>query len=202
MNTFFLGILSQTPNNSDNEGYSSDEHVPKTAIGTANYHNNRISHHQKKQAFHEAMSTHLGNTKFKRLAQDHGKEAAHSKDLMAIHNDYKEGIENGNYFAGSKTTKRKKVTEKLPNPPKNPQEAMSLINKPDQPWEMKHNNDPPSKHLPDDQIEEKRKKLQQRLRGDTAGTSSKGNNRSKKGSIQPSQRSSKNQKGKGKGKRG
>ncbi|PWN35510.1 uncharacterized protein FA14DRAFT_184651 [Meira miltonrushii] len=207
--TFINSATAQIPGNSDEEGYSSDEHAPKTAIGTVSYHESKLTHHQKKHAFHEAMSTHLGNTKHRRLAQDHAKEASYSKDLMAVHNHYSEGIESGEYDAGQKTTERKR-TSALPESPKNPQEAMNLINKPDQPWEMKHRGDNPSKHLPDDQIEEKRKNLKQRLHGNLAGSSKAGSSRwSKNSSSQQAKQSSKRSeqeqksgKGKGKYKRG
>lgn len=131
-----------------------------TAIGTAEYHDGKLAHHEQKVAFHQAMSKHLAYTKHDQLSKHHNVEVFHSKDMMAVHNDFSEGIKEGRYLPGPKTQKKKKP-QNLPNPPKNRQEAEKLIDQ----SHLKHLNKGKFKHLPLDQPAKKHERLNNRRAG-------------------------------------
>ncbi|PWN35509.1 uncharacterized protein FA14DRAFT_160628 [Meira miltonrushii] len=139
-----------------------------TAIGTAEYHEGKLAHHEKKVAFHQAMSKNLAYTKHDRLSKHHGVESFHSKDMMAAHHDFSEGIKEGRFLPGPKTQKKKKPSN-LPNPPKSREEAEKLIDQ----SHLKHLNKGKFKHLPLDNAEEKHGRLNKKLNNQRAGSSTR-----------------------------
>lgn len=144
--------------------------IPITS-GSAEYHEGKLSHHQNKVAYHESMSNHLAYGKHNALSKAHQVEAFRSKDLMAAHNDYSEGLKEGRFLPGPKMQKKKKSSA-LPNPPKSREEAEKLIDQP----QLKHISKTYSKHLPLDRPGESYKRLNRRLNKQKAGSSNREKN--------------------------
>lgn len=140
-------------------GHTSGKAIAKpTAIGTIEYHEDKLAHHQRKNAYHVGMATHLAFTEQYKLVKPHLVESYHSKDMMAAHNDFSEGIKEGRFLPGPKTKKSKQANT-IPNPPKSKEEALTLINQ----NHFKHQSGGKFKHLPLDNPVEKHDKLDKKL---------------------------------------